>query len=743
MFCDETIPAAANAVALGVLRASKQEIPELSLTQLQRFLDSGIPLLQAHATRAVAARPDLEKQTPQLLAAALLLGNAGTRRKIRSVVEAALGAGSTPGAWRRTFAAQLARALEKGDSRRTRTAAQMLAHVFPSEVSDAVVFAHLQTFLEISGENQGWIFERIRKKGESGDLKFLDEIAALPQQFRECVLLEFSRSAAQSKPRAEDAMALVTKSNEAQNRIGWRFLAATNFESGQIQELWKTFSRRYYDEAIFAAAFGEPASAALWRRADWKPDEALLLVNSRGQVWQNFARYFCAEFFAAAIESLPTLKQLDYVFLFIGRTQNAVSEQIFTIFQDAVKTYVPSIAAIRTAFFYSYGWPPMPRSDSEALWKLVAQSQIAPETLRAVWRELWSVQAPATAFGDVAAKVLQRAQIPEADFAEWLPTAPIEKFAPVFFLTVLDLVAAEQKARLLLRPAEAQWQVLQNNVLELLKTAADLRTAFWSGAWQGLESAPDLLARFNHDFLATFNDVSLGAFSALLPSANSAHESLALNWLQTHTDELQRDENLETLIIAATHANDAIRLWGLRAVRERGLSVAVALRLMESGLPQPFALGREYFESAPRNSENERDYALALCDSPAREVQSYGREFLARRASSLLDAAMLQNLAEHPDGQMQSWVAELIKDFPAVQTAEFDTAILRARGKARRAKEKVKTRIGAQAGSTPDMQTGALLELARGSLARDREWALQQLAKRALNGEEIQGVTIK
>jgi len=72
---------------------------------------------------------------------------------------------------------------------------------------------------------------------------------------------------------------------------------------------------------------------------------------------------------------------------------------------------------------------------------------------------------------------------------------------------------------------------------------------------------------------------------------------------------------------------------------------------------------------------------------------------------------------------------------------EFDRAVLRGRYRARKAKNLVQKRR-TQTEPLPDERT--LLELARGRTPRDADWALTQLAKRALeapvDGVEISGV---
>ena len=88
---------------------------------------------------------------------------------------------------------------------------------------------------------------------------------------------------------------------------------------------------------------------------------------------------------------------------------------------------------------------------------------------------------------------------------------------------------------------------------------------------------------------------------------------------------------------------------------------------------------------------------------------------------------------------MQAFAAVLAGELPA---PDFDRTVLRTRHKARRAKEQVKQR---QERAAPHAQVdlATLLALARGTgTPRDAEWALSQLAKRALAGEKIDGLEI-
>jgi hypothetical protein len=242
---------------------------------------------------------------------------------------------------------------------------------------------------------------------------------------------------------------------------------------------------------------------------------------------------------------------------------------------------------------------------------------------------------------------------------------------------------------------------------------------------------------------ATLTQMPAESIRPLLERADVAQESFILRWLDANLAQLQAGDPV--ILATATHSSLAIRERGLERLRETGIDLPLALRLMESGLPQPFQVGREWFEM---NTQYEvADLALALCDSPEAAVRAYGREFLQARGEQVLNADVLKKLGENSDPAMQAWLAEqLLRDGQDVDTAAFDRAVLRTRGRARRAKEAVKTRrsvVKSEAAATheySDDDVTALLEMARGRTARDREWALQQLAQLSLGGRTIEGV---
>ena len=175
-------------------------------------------------------------------------------------------------------------------------------------------------------------------------------------------------------------------------------------------------------------------------------------------------------------------------------------------------------------------------------------------------------------------------------------------------------------------------------------------------------------------------------------------------------------------------------------MRALGLDLPFALRLLESSLPGPVEVGGAFFTSLPSGDKGERGYALALCDSPLAPVRTLGRTFVTARWETLPQEDLLRALFEnfHPD--MQAFAAELLSHSSSrpAGTAQFDGEVLRARHTARRAKDQVKARQAVE----PTVDVPTLLALARSRTPRDSEWALGQLARLALSGEEIEGFTV-
>jgi hypothetical protein len=381
----------------------------------------------------------------------------------------------------------------------------------------------------------------------------------------------------------------------------------------------------------------------------------------------------------------------------------------------------------------------MTLQENTAALRFLAASRVSSETLRAVWKELFARTLGADA-APAAIEILRRAELTADEIGAWLREnfGRIEQFPPDFLAALLR---RSPSALLdgMLRAGETQLPALRVLLHEQLRDAA-FRVSFWGALWPLLRdeaSRDTVVSNLLSDNVVTRSFVELDDIGEFFATDEEAHEALLLAWLDAHGAQLQRND--PTLLLAATCPLSEVHQRALERVRAVGLNLSLALRLLESKLPPAMNLARDWFKNS--TTENEAEYALALCDSPDLDVQNIGREFVLARRERLLSGETLQRLAENTSAPMQAWVAAQLKQTnETVSTVEFDRTVLRARGRNRKAKELVKARLDT---APAEIAPEALLELARGRTSRDREWALQQLAMQSLAGQAIDGVELK
>lgn len=414
-------------------------------------------------------------------------------------------------------------------------------------------------------------------------------------------------------------------------------------------------------------------------------------------------------------------------------------------------------------------------------WKFLAATAMSRDVARELWRRFlgatviapvppgvqpWHIAAmerqaqtvtpvlyvvPAThetaAQSDGARRLFERAEFDREEIEALLATVPafVAATSPAFFASIFRRLAPAAQIEQALAADEGQWRGARDVLMKTLQNVESLG-AFWNRVLERVTAGEDeaLSRRILDDeaIAATFVQMPKDAVTDFFSPPHMVYEPYLLRWLQANAAQLGRSDL--ALLASATHPSGAIRALGLARVGEVGLDLPLALRLMESGLPQPFDLARNWFQS---NTELDfADRALALCDSPDARVRAFGREFLESHGE-LLDAKILQKISESSDPIMQAWLAEhLLLDSQSVDVADFDRAVLKTRGRARRAKEAVKKRLDTTKTAPHEYSyadTSALLDVARSRTARDRDWALQQLARAALAGVEIEGVEVR
>jgi hypothetical protein len=398
-------------------------------------------------------------------------------------------------------------------------------------------------------------------------------------------------------------------------------------------------------------------------------------------------------------------------------------------------------------------------------WRVLEVLAVEPALLAALWGELLTGEADTPALqtaldSEAALALLGRVRLDAAGLRAQIDRRLFQarEFSSEAFARLARALPAAETVRIVATVAQGHWDRLRDPLLEAL-VETGWRAEFWQAVWMALpEDATGLLARRVLDDAPVADSFLAVEAEDLFGGAPAGAGAMLLRWIGAHEVRFDRDTPL--LLAAATCPLPEVRAWGLARVRSVGMDLPFALRLLESGLPEPMEAGREFFAAVAPGEEREAELALALCDSPAAAVRAYGREYVRERKASLPMADVIRGLGEHADPVMREFVAQLLIEEPGVgvDTASFDRETLRARDRARRAKELVKARLtprhGAREGEAPPPQpTGAtpvstekvalLLELARGRTPRDAEWALEQLARLALDGQEIEGLTLE
>lgn len=207
-------------------------------------------------------------------------------------------------------------------------------------------------------------------------------------------------------------------------------------------------------------------------------------------------------------------------------------------------------------------------------------------------------------------------------------------------------------------------------------------------------------------------------------------------------------------VSCATCPHPELQQLAIARLESRRLVETVFVPLAESGMPAAVTAAERYIASIKDQAVLTKA-VITVCDSGASATRALGLRFIERQPERLDLNALLVALAEHTSPEITATVARFATSGIAIKRDaldQFDNRVLRTRRTGRKAKELVKSRLGTLAPeaavsidtnqTVDDRRVQALVDMARGSSLRDREWALQQLARLALDGYAIPQVQV-
>ena len=199
---------------------------------------------------------------------------------------------------------------------------------------------------------------------------------------------------------------------------------------------------------------------------------------------------------------------------------------------------------------------------------------------------------------------------------------------------------------------------------------------------------------------------------------------------------------------ACLTSHSIINEKALEVAKEIGLTTSFAIGLIESDFPKGEDVAKEYFLALDPASEGYIDDILSLCDSPHERTRYFGLELIENNKNNIPMAQLFLRLKENRHKNIRKFLAnKLVEGFAPLDSLDFDIHILRSRNSERVNKELIKKRLEK---TIPNVHQSkyrdlikALRELSLGLVPGDKEWAIEQLTKLKLRGQEIPEMEIE
>lgn len=763
------------AFAAKTLSANRVEIPDLNQAQLKTFFEADSAWLQIIAAhQAYHQFKNGQLQDPQLLANTYFYSPANIRQKlfaeIKQIIEgtqntdnttsnsswfgklvrSALGINqqtSTPSPqntniWYRTFTANISHIffsqVEAPISKRRLKDIMNLTLELKEYVSFTVINKHIQTIFQADDERlHDLAFGVADMVMPSNIMTWLSAVPNEKSEIRERLQKIFIRKMNVNDLTWADMEGFVFNGEFSIADFGWHLVSKWSQKARFTQRFW---SRHYY---------GYQSNTSLLNFVQSEYGVDLLLKHSKNQL--NWVMWYKQNFVFIYKNALPRLKEAFKPLFY----QNARAHNFLG--------WLPFIAELeeeRDSIFLNLqnGVDESHLNARSFIYMLVHENEWVKEI---VWKLLVEKCLNKDKFTQLITVNLQNVDIDNSKkFIELMMNTENEEVKTLFFEILPAII--EGKPELINRLIPIFEYVVdllnQNTALDLIKTvSANDWTSIRSHLLKFVEKNPSMwsqiLAAIPNETTTTLQNRTIEDEDMLqlfyqtdnvevLDNHQPIYAKMLYEWIQQHLDMF--GSNSDGLFKTVIHKDPKIRKWGFAQADKVGITIPFALRMMEAGMPETFHKGREYFENVPMGDKDEVEYVLALCDSPQGVVRGYGlKYFEARKENLKKNDIAIASLAEHTDVRIQEFVAKSLaekKETAADFVQYFDKSVLRSRNKGRKVKELVKSRL--QELDAENVDTKTLMELARSRNTKDREWAIEQLTKMALAGEEVEGFAI-
>lgn len=258
---------------------------------------------------------------------------------------------------------------------------------------------------------------------------------------------------------------------------------------------------------------------------------------------------------------------------------------------------------------------------------------------------------------------------------------------------------------------------------------------FPSFYWENSEKIPSKVFQF----FSSFDGLDLMVLEIITPASvarmNNQQVDMFLQIVRKNPNAISKDSLLRAMLVAPSAA---INEFAANFVKQENLYGQYWLLMLESNLPISTNAAFLYLETQIE-AKNFVEKLLMILDSNNPAARKMGIQLLRRIKSQELLKNVVNALVENRN--IDTWrevVAhlELIDD--STKYHEFTNQVFLSRRKGREVKEKLKNGIEELLTEVSHaVEEDTLIRMAHSSVAKDREWALQQIAKGAIQSDEI------